>query len=263
MASQSQPLLHRTIVVTRPAQQARSLVHALEQQGARVLCFPLLSIAPLPLKPNELAQRQELTSYNAILLTSRNAVVHGLARLPPESLSILRESDNAPTLWAVGKATAQALSSLHLEADRVAPRAHAASLLEQLQQDGVAGKRFLFPCSTEAHSTLPEGLAKAGAEVDRWEVYQPCPAPTDLAPLMEEVEQGRIDVITLASPSTAHILFQREPRLREPEWQSRVAYATIGPTTQKAVLAAGISQVLVADPPGVPGLLSILQSWYS
>ncbi len=263
MASSPLPLLHRTIVVTRPAQQARSLLHALEQQGANVLCFPLLSIAPLPLRPEAIAQRQDLHSYDAILLTSRNAVDHGLARLSTESLSMLRDSDNSPTLWAVGEATAEALSSLQLKADRIAPRAHAASLLEQVKQDNVVGKRFLFPCSKKARSTLPAGLSKAGAQVDRWEVYQPCPASTDLAPLMEEIEQGRVDIVTLASPSTARILFDREPRLLEPEWQSQVVYAALGPTTQKAVLAAGILNVLVADPPGVPGLLSTLQSWYS
>lgn len=263
MESNSSSLNGRTVVVTRAPSQASSWIQALEQQGATVQCFPLLQITPIPFDAAKLTKQLKLRRYEAILLTSQNAVHFGLEQSSEEGLTYLRESRDAPKLWAVGKATASALKDLNLNVDFIAPRAQATALLEQLLLAEVKGKTYLFPCSLEARTELPRGLEEAGATVDQWPVYQPSPANTDLDPLVEQIGAGQIDVVTLASPSTVRFLFEQQPCLLQSEWLHQVMYAAIGPTTEQALRERGVSNLVVADPPGLPGLLKAILLRYS
>ena len=68
------PLAGRTVVVTRPREQAASLLGPLEALGAEVLLVPTIRIDPRPLDDEVAAVLGELAAYQLVVFTSANAV---------------------------------------------------------------------------------------------------------------------------------------------------------------------------------------------
>jgi len=86
-----------TVLVTRPAGQADTLIKRLQQMGASVLHQPAIAIAAVTPPKSHIS-----SDYDWILFISKNAVLYGL-----QYLDIKPENTQ---LAAIGKATQQALS---------------------------------------------------------------------------------------------------------------------------------------------------------
>ncbi|NOQ42808.1 MAG: HemD protein, partial [Desulfuromusa sp.] len=87
------------------------------------------------------------------------------------------------------------------QADLVADDFRAEGVLSQLQQQGVAGKRILYPRAELARNIITQELTAAGAEVDAPIAYSSRP-PANGEALRTLLQNGDIDAITFTASST-------------------------------------------------------------
>ena len=133
--------------MTRPREQAASLLEPLEALGAEVLLVPTIRIVPRPFDDAVTAALRELSTYQLVVFTSANAVrvfAGYLARgtedggMPP-----------GPVVAAVGPATAAALERHGLACHLVPDEYVAEGLADSLAGTDAAapGARVLIPCA--------------------------------------------------------------------------------------------------------------------
>ena len=248
---EDRPLAGRTVVVTRPREQAASLLEPLEALGAEVLLVPTIRIEPRPLDDAVLGVLRELVGYQLVVFTSANAVrvfAGYLARgtddgaMPP-----------GPVVAAVGPATAAALEK-HGLACHLGPDEYVAEdLLDafEAQAAPVAGARVLIPCAADARDVLPEGLRERGAVVDVLHVYDTV-AAAELAVPAARIEAA--DYITFTSASTARRLAALLEAAAGAESAHRplaerlagARLCSIGPITSEALRDLGLAVALEA-----------------
>jgi uroporphyrinogen III methyltransferase/synthase len=197
------PLAGRTVVVTRPREQAASLAEPLEALGASVLLAPTIRIEPRPLDDDVAAVLRELAAYQLVVFTSANAV-----RVFAGYLSRGSEDGGmpaGPVVAAVGPATAAALEKHGLACHLVPDEYVAEGLLDAFEEQAapVAGARVLIPCARDARDVLPETLREREAVVDVLHIYDTV-AAGELAVPATRVEAA--DYITFTSASTARRL---------------------------------------------------------
>jgi uroporphyrinogen III methyltransferase/synthase len=195
------PLEGKTVVVTRPREQAASLVEPLEHLGAEVLLAPTIRIVPRALDDEVVrVVLNDLSDYGLIIFTSANGVDVFLGYLTELGLP-LSALDGA-ILAAVGPKTASALEERGVACDVVADDFVAEGLLDTLarRQVAPAGTRVLIPSARLARPVLAEALRASGAVVDVLPVYDTVAAERLRVPA-ERIE--RADFITFTSSSTA------------------------------------------------------------
>ena len=197
------PLAGRSVVVTRPREQAASLVEPLEALGASVLLAPTIRIEPRPLDDEVASVLRELATYQLVVFTSGNAV-----RVFAGYLARGAEDGGmpaGPVVAAVGPATAAALEKHGLACHLVPDEYVAEGLLDAFEERAAptAGARVLIPCAGDARDVLPETLRERGAEVDVLRIYDTV-AVAKLAVPAAQVEAA--DYITFTSASTARRL---------------------------------------------------------
>jgi uroporphyrinogen III methyltransferase/synthase len=196
--------------VTRPREQAASLVEPLEALGATVLAVPTIRIVPRPFDDEVAAVVRSLGDYRLVVFTSANAVrifAGYLERVTaePAGPGHPRESPGASlaraAVAAIGPATAAALEAHGVACDLVPDDFVAEGLLEAFQRRGAApaGARVLIPRAREARSVLPDTLRARGALVDVLPVYDTVAAD---APAVPAERIAAADYITFTSSST-------------------------------------------------------------
>ncbi len=201
--ARDRPLAGRTVVVTRPREQAGSLKTPLEALGAEVLVVPTIRIEPRPLDDEVAAVLRELPAYQLVVFTSANAV-----RVFAGYLARGTEDGGmpaGPAVAAVGPATAKALERHGLSCRLVPDEFVAEGLADALEgaEAAQAGARVLIPSAREARDILPETLRARGAVVDVLPIYDTVTAG-ELAEPAGRVEAA--DYITFTSGSTARRL---------------------------------------------------------
>ena len=197
------PLAGRRVVVTRPREQAASLVEPLEALGASVLLAPTIRIEPRPLDDEVASVLRELATYQLVVFTSGNAV-----RVFAGYLARGTEDGGmpaGPVVAAVGPATAAALEKHGLACHLVPDEYVAEGLLDAFEERAAptAGARVLIPCAGDARDVLPKTLRERGAVVDVLRIYDTV-AVAELAVPVAQVEAA--DYITFTSASTARRL---------------------------------------------------------
>jgi len=249
------PLFGRTVAVTRPVDQAADLGGPLRAVGAEVIDAPMIEVASVEDYGPMDGALHELTRYDWLVLTSTNGVAALFDRLGHLGWDSRRLA--GVRVAAVGSATEAALASYGIRADLVPGQAVGEALADALIARGVAGKRVLILRAERARPTLPQMLTRAGAEVSDVAAYRTL-APARLPPVfIEKLEGGRLDWVTLTSPSAFENLLellgpQRISRLE------RVKLASIGPVTSRAIRAAGFRVHAEANPHDVGGVVAAL-----
>ena len=245
-AGDDRPLQGLRIMVTRPVEQAGSLVHALQEAGAIPVLCPMIAIETLPV-PNGLADRLE--TYDWIVFTSVNGVERFMeilraagSRIPP-----------GVRVAAIGPETAGRLQSYGLAADVVPERYVAEDLADSLPESVVRGKRVLLPRAAGSRTLLQERLAADGASVDVIETYRSITPANLPARLHRHLDRG-LDLITFTSSSTVRNFVQA---LGGP-LKSEVEVACIGPVTAEAARRAGLRVDIIADEYTARGLLEAI-----
>jgi len=238
----SRPLFGRHVLVTRPRDQAGELVGRLTLLGADTIEAPLIRIEP----PEDLAPLREAAAapdaFDWIVFTSTNAV--------DAFMKALLEGDGdvrtmkGPRLCAVGTGTADRLARYGIKVDLLPGEFRSEALVAAIMAAGPAnGARVLLPRANIGRDVVADQLRHAGAVVTDVVAYRtvlndtPRAGEPDVYKLLLE---GRIDVVTFASPSAARSfvkLYGAEPAA---DLLEHAVVAVIGPATAEATRQLGL-----------------------
>ncbi|MCX6362710.1 MAG: uroporphyrinogen-III synthase [Actinobacteria bacterium] len=254
------PLEGKTVVVTRPREQAASLVEPLEHLGAEVLLVPTIRIVPRALD-DEIVRVivNDLPDYRLIIFTSVNGVDVFLGYLTELGLPFASLDD--AIVAAVGPTTASALEQRGVSCDVVADDFVAEGLLDTLQTRAVApaGTRVLIPSARLARPVLPDALRARGAIVKVLPVYDTVPEERLESPA-ERIESA--DFITFTSASTAQqfVALMEAAGAGRPlaERLSGVALCSIGPATSDTLRELGLPVAVEASEHTAAGLVAAI-----
>ena len=198
------PLRGKTVAVTRPRGRSHELTGRLRALGARVLEVPLIETRPVPVAELVPVARG-LEAYAWLVLTSTEGVrcLHaalGAAGLDARALAGVR-------LAAIGPATSRALAGMGLAADLVPDVYDTAHLGRALLAALAPGGRALLFRSRQGSRELTRILDEGGVSYDDVAAYDTGAADKGAAVrLADEVLGGKVDAVTLTSPSCAEAL---------------------------------------------------------
>lgn len=200
MTARAAGVLHgRTVVVTRPQDQAGALAALIERAGGHALIFPAIAIAPVEdtRKLDELIAR--LAEFHWAIFVSPNAVEHALERIVathglPSSLRYA----------AVGRGTVRALARFGIKEVLAPERFDSETLLELAPLQSVRGQRVVIFRGVGGRELIASTLAARGAQVEYAECYRREVPRLDPAPLLDQWRQGGIDAITFTSSEGLH-----------------------------------------------------------
>lgn len=194
-------LAGRTILVTRDAKQANALTAQLNELGAHVLEFPVISIQPPQSFDQIDGALSRIRSYDWIIFASVNAVTFFLRRYHQLSLdeTLLSQCRFA----AIGPATRRSLEQNNIRAEFVPDSFVAEAFVAEFKAKyDLANAHVLWPRTTVGRQLIKDDLEKAGATVDMVSVYETVLPPDSVARseyLLQLLEREEIDFITLAS----------------------------------------------------------------
>lgn len=236
------PLAGKTIVVTRPREQAGRLAQMLEDLGASIIEFPTIEIRPVKRLPDI----GSLDRYDWIVLASRNAV-----RYFAEALPILGvEPDfEGVKVAVVGPGTRAEADSHGIPVHLVAEEHVGEGLLKALEEaePDLNGKRILIPRGNLARDLLPDRLRALGADVSVAVFYET--GLPDVSPdATAAVIAAKPDAVTFTSGSTAKNFAKLAGNdgVRALE-QAGTLFISIGPQTTAAAEKSGIEVKLTSD----------------
>jgi len=246
------PLSGRSVVVTRSGPRARGLVAALEREGATPIEVPLTK--QIDAADGGLALQQvaaKVQEYSWVILTSVNAVHRFMGYL--RDARALGQTKVA----AVGPTTADALRMTGVEPDLI-PAEHWAQGLIEVFPDAEAGAvsvRVLFPSADQTPTTISDGLAEKGWDVQRVEAYRTVALTTPEPEVLRAMAEA--DAITFTATSSAKAFVAlRDPNgapLRVPP-----LVICIGPTTAASAEALGLAGVQIAYGASTEGIVGAL-----
>ena len=249
---EDRPLLGKNIVVTRARAQASDLVERLSRLGA--LCRQCPIIEPAPMDDLSLLDHaiDRLDTFDWIVFTSVNGVGYFFDRLFEKGRDV-RSLGHLRTA-AIGPTTARSLRQYGLRTDVLPKTYQAESLIEAFSQFDFKGQKVLLPRALKAREILPEELAKMGAEVDVVPAYQTKESSEGVAEVIEDLNNGSIDMITFTSSSTVTNFMSQLPADQASALMAKATIACIGPITADTARDLGLTVDLVAADFTIEGL---------
>ncbi|PHQ35913.1 uroporphyrinogen-III C-methyltransferase [Rhodopirellula bahusiensis] len=195
------PLSGKSILVTRPKDQADQLARPLEELGASVVVQPAIEIAAPDDWSDVDAAIEQLESFDSLVFTSRNGVRFFFDRL----LEVGRDMRclGGLKIAVVGDATASVLKSYHLRADWIPETFDADALLEMLQQAQRPLKSTLIVRTQRGRDVIADGLRATGASVREVITYENRDVAEMDPATRARLNEHPLDWITLTSPATA------------------------------------------------------------
>jgi uroporphyrinogen III methyltransferase / synthase len=257
----NRPLFGKRVLVTRAADQAGWLSHALAESGAEPVELPAIEIVPRVDRKalGRAFDRLDAAEYDWLVFSSANGVDAFFAEM-------LRRKKDARLLGrarvcAIGPATAIHLERRLVHADLVPERFLAEGVVEALAGQDVAGKRVLWPRARGARRAMVVGLERLGATVDELPLYSAA-VPKEVDPdAMSRLRAGEVDVVTFASSSAVRNLLKMLGGDKAP--LEKPLIACIGPVTAATARRAGLHVDVEAPEYTIEGLLAALRAHYS
>jgi uroporphyrinogen III methyltransferase/synthase len=258
------PLSGRTIVITRSEDRGEGLARGLTERGARVINVPAIRFAPVEDRSALDSALERLESFRWILFTSATTVHYFFAAARALSMPLARFGGKR--FGAVGPATASALASLNLRAERIAAALDAGSLAAALV--GPAARdplgpadACLLPQSDIARPELADLLRAAGVPVTAVTAYRTLAEdPERAGPFLTALwgDEG-IDGIAFASPSAVRsFLAMTHPHGEHAIREKPICVFSIGPTTSAAIRERGLQVAREAWPHTAEALVAAI-----
>ena len=249
MVQENCPLKGRTIVITRPREQAQETVKAIESLGGKPYLFPTIEIVG-PRDPSAVKAFFEALSdkkADYVILMSVNGVQHLLDI--SESLGVtnqFKKNLKNTTVIAVGPKTAQELEKNGIQVDLIPEKYTSEGILQCLKQRHVKGKSIFIPRTSEAPPELAEQLREMGNNVEEVYVYQSqLPNDRELTEkFVKNLENQKVDAILFSSSLGVRNFFAMLKQVLSERQlknliQKRTVVVAIGPTTAKTLTDAG------------------------
>lgn len=235
----------RTILVTRPLEQAAELVRALERRGARVIPAPAIELVPSRSAALRRAMRELAEGRFAWVTLTSPRTVEVLAQH-------LRPHEVRAKVAVIGEGTAEAFRRFaRREADLV-PRTYTTLGLARAFPRGSG--RVLCPRADIAPEGLEEALARKGWSPERVEAYRTRLARSLPRQARDALRRGEVDAITFTSASTVRGFVHALGAAR-----GNPKVVCIGPVTAREARAHGLRVSAVARPHTMEGLVAALE----
>lgn len=246
------------ILVTRSAEQAPALSHALAVLGAEPIVVPTIEIVA-PQSYADLDQAiADIAQIDYLILTSVNAVRAFCGRLSAQKLDAA--ALHHVQVVAVGPKSAESLAMFGLRADLV-PGNYRAEGIVSLLKDRVAGKKVLYPKAALARDLIPTRLRDAGADVIDPVAYSSAP-PADAAERIKAALREGLDLLTFTASSTV----ENFARLLDENGlkQARaIPVASIGPLTTATAEKLGFYVTIEPEDSTLEELVGAIVRFYS
>jgi uroporphyrinogen-III synthase len=251
MVQENQTLKGKTIAVTRPREQAKETVRAIEERGGKPYLFPTIEIRG---QRDMSAAKAFFTALSSgmvdyVVLMSVNGVQHLL-----EAAERLGVKDEVKTNLkdtmkiAVGPKTAQEMEKNGISVDLIPEKYTSEGILQCLQQQHAKGKTIYIPRTSEAPPELAEKLRAMGNEVKEVYVYK-SQIPSNRGRLAQKfvknLSNDGIDAIIFTSSLGVKNFFMMlkqviSERKLKSLIEEKIIVVAIGPTTSKALAENGI-----------------------
>jgi uroporphyrinogen III methyltransferase/synthase len=256
---EKRPLLGKRIVITRARTQASDLVVRLSALGAECIECPTIEVIP-PETWDPLDRAiDHIGRYDWLIFTSVNGVRFFFDRLHHKGLDS-RALGRLRTA-SIGPATRQALWRYGVATDILPKTYRAESVVEAFSGESLDGVSVLLPRAREARAVLPEELARMGAWVDEVTAYRTIQASEGREALIGDLRNGRVDMVTFTSSSTAKNFKALLPEVPG-DLLDGVAIASIGPITSETARAMGFHPDVTADEFTIEGLCRAIHTFY-
>ena len=233
---EKRPLFGRGVVITRPEGQSGEFAELLREKGARVIYFPTIRITP-PANFSDLDRAIEnIEKYHWIIFTSANGVKFFFDRQAGLGRNI--RDLKGVGICAIGPATAGAIEKRGIHVDIIPEEYISEAVVDAFEALNMKGKKALLPRAEIARDVIPQGLSKLGAGVDVVAAYRTVNSGREKSELIEMARDGKVDIITFTSPSTAANFM--DIMGSDAGLLQNVRIACIGPVTAAAVEKLGL-----------------------
>ncbi len=253
-------LAGKSIVVTRPAEQAGKLAREIESRGAAAIRFPVLAILdaedPRPLQ----AAACEVEGYDVAVFVSPNAAEKALA-----AITARRAWPERVVAAAMGETSARAIARFGV-ARIVTPEGggtDSEALLErpEFAAEAIRGRHVAIFRGESGRELLGETLEARGARVTRIPCYRRVRPDIDAAPLRALLARGAVDAVTVTSSEGLRNLVAMAGGAAAPALRAVplfVAHRRIAEEARRL----GFAKVVVTAP-GDAGLIEGLEAFFS
>ena len=238
----------KTILVSQPAPKAENspYIELSEKQKVKIDFRPFIHVEGAPAREVR-AQKIDLSSYTAIILTSRNAVDH-FFRIAEEMRFTVPDSLK---YFCQSEAVAYYLQKYVVYRKRkiyVAERTFT-DLTKIIKKH--KDETFLLPSSDKLKENIPETLNKMAINWDRAILFKT--VVSDLS----DLEDVFYDILVFFSPSGIDSLFKNFPDFK----QKDTRIAVFGSSTVAAANNAGLQCNIQAPTPETPSMTMALEKY--
>lgn len=247
------PLLGRTVLVTRPEEQAEDLAEPLSELGAEVLLQPAITIGP-PADWEPVDQAiAALDTFAWIVFTSVNGVHFFMSRL--RQLGRDWRVFGRARFAVIGPGTARALASYGFHADVQPPRYTADDLAALLKQY-VAGRRILLVRASRGRAVLQQVLSQTAEQVVQVVAYRSEDVEHPEPDIAARMAAGTIDWVTVTSSAIARALIRLFGRSL-----SNTKLVSISPITSQTLRDEGFQPTAEAAHATMQSVVSAILQW--
>lgn len=251
------PLQHKRILLTRPAQQGGRWQQALADAGAHCDSIPMLAIAPIATGEGVQAIRKRILDFDQFdhaIFVSQNAVQYGFDWLD----DYWPQLPQGPRYYAIGAATAHAIAErgVQPECDRDRGTMDSEALLALPALLAPRDERVLIFRGQGGRTLIGDTLRERGARVDYCELYRRL-LPADAAEQLRTYPHTP-DAISVHSGETLENLHQC---LRHSQRTELYAVPLICPSARVAAHAQelGFERAAAAANASDPAMLAALR----
>lgn len=236
------PLLGKTVVITRPREQAAHLAGLIRQAGGEALIFPAVEIRDLVDTSAVNALIDRLDEYELAVFISPTAVARAMALI-----SARRALPPTLQIAAIGQGSARELKQRGVEKVLVPTgRFDSEALLDLAEMQQVNGKRVVIFRGAGGRELLADTLRQRGAIVEYAECYQRVRPDTLPTELLERGARDEIQALVITSAEGLNNLYEMAGE-QGANWLKRTPMFVPHPKIEQAGRALGLTRLIVTQ----------------